>query len=80
MDFVVICRGIVSCQIHCEPIFLPLRVVLNFELERELLGFGAKITVLGPRILKKQMQKELTRAAEQYSVPVFTIKETCRVI
>lgn len=63
-----------------EGKIFSIRVVLNFELERELLGFGAKITVLGPRILQKQMQKELTRAAEQYSVPVFTIKETCRVI
>ncbi|SEJ80065.1 Predicted DNA-binding transcriptional regulator YafY, contains an HTH and WYL domains [Dyadobacter sp. SG02] len=43
-----------------------IRVVLNFELERELLGFGAKIEVLGPRILRKQIRQELARAAGHY--------------
>ncbi|MBO9617205.1 MAG: WYL domain-containing protein [Dyadobacter sp.] len=52
-----------------EGKIFSIRVVLNFELERELLGFGAKITVLGPRILKKQILDQLARAAEQYNVP-----------
>jgi len=52
-----------------EGKIFSIRVVLNFELERELLGFGAKITVFGPRILKKQILKQLTKAAEQYNVP-----------
>lgn len=45
-----------------------IRVVLNFELERELLGFGAKIKVLGPRILRKQIHEQLSQAAEQYKI------------
>jgi predicted DNA-binding transcriptional regulator YafY len=51
-----------------EGKIFSIRVVLNFELERELLGFGAKIKVLGPRILKKQIQQQLITAAEQYNV------------
>lgn len=43
-----------------------IRVVLNFELERELLGFGAKIKVLGPRILRKQIEEQLTMALNHY--------------
>lgn len=52
-----------------EGKIFSIRVVLNFELERELLGFGAKITVLGPRILRKQILGQLRRAAEHYNVP-----------
>ena len=44
-------------------------LVQAIELERELLGFGAKITVFGPRILKKQILEQLTRAAGQYNSP-----------
>jgi predicted DNA-binding transcriptional regulator YafY len=51
-----------------EGKIFSIRVVLNFELERELLGFGAKIKVLGPRILRKQIHEQLARAAEQYKV------------
>ena len=50
-----------------EGKIFSIRVVLNFELERELLGFGAKIKVLGPRILKKQIREQLIKAAEQYA-------------
>jgi predicted DNA-binding transcriptional regulator YafY len=45
-----------------------IRVILNFELERELLGFGAKLKVLGPRILVKQMKEQLRKTLENYSV------------
>ena len=43
-----------------------IKVVLNFELERELLGFGAKMRVLGPRILVKQMKEQLRKTLENY--------------
>ncbi len=42
------------------------RVILNFELERELLGFGAKIKVLGPRNLVKQIKEQLQKSMERY--------------
>lgn len=43
-----------------------IRVILNFELERELLGFGSKIKVLGPRILVKQVKAQLGLALGGY--------------
>jgi len=46
-----------------------IRVILNFELERELLGFGSKIRVLGPRILVKQMKQLLQKALDRYETP-----------
>jgi predicted DNA-binding transcriptional regulator YafY len=47
-----------------------IKVVLNFELERELLGFGSKIKVLRPRILVKQMKQTLKKASERYQEEV----------
>ncbi len=46
-----------------------IRVILNFELERELLGFGSRMRVLGPRILVKQIKKQLYETLESYKVP-----------
>jgi predicted DNA-binding transcriptional regulator YafY len=46
-----------------------IKVILNFELERELLGFGAKMRVLGPKILVKQIKAQLTKTLENYKVP-----------
>jgi predicted DNA-binding transcriptional regulator YafY len=43
-----------------------IHVILNFELERELLGFGAKIRVLKPRNLVAQMQAQLQKALDNY--------------
>lgn len=43
-----------------------IKVILNFELERELLGFGSKIKVLSPRILVKQMKENLAKSLERY--------------
>ena len=45
-----------------------IKVILNFELERELLGFGPKIRVLGPRILVKQMKQNLSAALNRYKL------------
>lgn len=44
-----------------------IQVILNFELERELLGFGAKMRVLGPRLLVKQIRKQLEMTLERYN-------------
>ena len=43
-----------------------IRVILNFELERELLGFGAKIKVLGPRFLRQTIKRQLEKALGHY--------------
>lgn len=43
-----------------------IRVVLNFELERELLGFGSRMKVLRPGILVKKIIKELNLTLERY--------------
>lgn len=43
-------------------------VVLNFELEREILGFGEAIKVLAPRLLKSKIQKRLKKTVAQYDV------------
>lgn len=49
-------------------IILRLDVVLNFELEREILGFGENIKVLGPRILSKKIEQRLNKAKNLYSI------------
>lgn len=43
-----------------------IRVIMNFELERELLGFGAKMRVLGPRMLITQIKKQLIKTLDNY--------------
>ena len=43
-----------------------IKVILNFELERELMGFGPKLKVLGPRVLVKNIKGQLKRALENY--------------
>ncbi len=49
-------------------VILQIEVVLNFELEREILGFGAQVKVLSPRILVKRIKEELERAVGLYEV------------
>jgi len=44
-----------------------IKVILNFELERELLGFGAKMRVIAPRILVKQIKAQLNKTMELYT-------------
>lgn len=57
-------------------IIIRLDVVLNFELERELLGFGECLTVLSPRKLKAQIGKRLIRAAENYQPKSQSVAES----
>jgi predicted DNA-binding transcriptional regulator YafY len=45
---------------------LRIDVVFNFELERELLGFGESIRVIAPESLRKQIQGRLRTALTQY--------------
>ena len=45
---------------------IRLDVTLNFELEREILGFGECIKVLGPKRLQLMIAKRLQQASEQY--------------
>jgi len=43
-----------------------INVIHNFELEKELLGFGEQLEVLAPRLLKKMMKKRLANALIKY--------------
>jgi len=45
-----------------------IKVILNFELERELLGFGSKLKVLRPRILVKQLKQNLAKTLSHYDL------------
>lgn len=47
-------------------IIIRLDVVPNFELEREILGFGESIKVLAPRLLQSRIKKRLDLASELY--------------
>ena len=43
-----------------------MEVVLNYELEKDLLGFGEGVKVLSPRILVHNMSKRLRQASQNY--------------
>lgn len=45
---------------------IRLDVVINFELEREILGFGESVKVLGPRLLQSRIRKRLEKASGNY--------------
>jgi len=49
-----------------EGKIFSIKVILNFELERELLGFGSKMRVLGPRLLVKQIKEQLRKTLGNY--------------
>lgn len=48
-------------------IVIVIQVVLNFELEREILGFGESMKVLSPRILVNKIKRRLEKASQVYS-------------
>ncbi|MDY8134628.1 WYL domain-containing protein [Aquimarina sp. 2201CG5-10] len=48
-------------------IIIKLKVHLNFELERLILGFGEAVEVLQPRHLRKRIRKKLEKAYELYN-------------
>jgi predicted DNA-binding transcriptional regulator YafY len=47
-------------------IMIRIDVVLNFELEREILGFGECMKVVSPRLLATKVRKRLASAVTQY--------------
>lgn len=48
-------------------IIIRIDVVLNFELEKEILGFGECCKVLSPRNLQSRIMKRLEKAISQYT-------------
>ncbi|HEY0612825.1 MAG TPA: WYL domain-containing protein [Chitinophaga sp.] len=53
---------------EADGITIRIDVVLNFELEREILGFGDYVKVLYPRILASRIKKRLDTAAGYYDL------------
>ncbi|OQP65904.1 WYL domain-containing protein [Niastella vici] len=47
-------------------IIIRIDVVMNFELEREILGFGECMKVLAPRLLASKIKARLSKAKEWY--------------
>lgn len=60
-------------------IIIRIDVVLNFELEKEILGFGECVKVLSPRNLKARIEKRLARAYHQYLEAVVLTKDITTV-
>jgi hypothetical protein len=46
--------------------FFRINVILNYELEREILGFGECVKVHAPRLLVAAIRKRLSKAIEKY--------------
>ncbi|MBX7227214.1 MAG: WYL domain-containing protein [Chitinophagales bacterium] len=49
-----------------EALIISINVVINFELEREILGYGESVKVLSPRALKSRIINKFKMALEQY--------------
>ena len=47
-------------------IIFSIRVILNFELEREILCFGSRIRIFGPKNLRKRIVEQLKLALDFY--------------
>jgi predicted DNA-binding transcriptional regulator YafY len=50
-----------------DGMIIRIDVVMNFELEREILGFGECMKVIYPRILAARIKKRLNKAIEGYT-------------
>ncbi|MFC6998872.1 WYL domain-containing protein [Rufibacter roseus] len=60
-------------------IIVQLQVQLNFELEREIMGFGDCVKVLKPERLKRRIQDKMKNAAELYEKELNLIElESCK--
>lgn len=59
---------------------IRLDVVLNFELEREILGFGECIEVLSPIRFRNRIASRLARAQRQYASPDSDNKPSARLV
>jgi predicted DNA-binding transcriptional regulator YafY len=53
-------------QFEDGSIHIQLRLHLNYELERLILGFGDSIEVLHPKLLRKRIKRKLKSALENY--------------
>jgi predicted DNA-binding transcriptional regulator YafY len=49
-----------------EGIAVTIEVILNYELEREILGFGECITVIKPKKLRERIESKLKKAVANY--------------
>jgi len=49
-----------------DGIFFSIEVIWNFELERELLGFGEKLEILAPKRLVGKIQSRLKNTLQKY--------------
>lgn len=47
-------------------LIIRIDVIPNFELEREILGFGENVEVLGPRNLKRLIQNRIKKQNRLY--------------
>lgn len=56
---------------NAEGIIIRIDVVLNFELQREILGFGECMQMLAPRQPVTKIRKRLQRSAEQFDAPPY---------
>ncbi len=45
---------------------VSVRLHLNYELERLILGFGESVQVISPKVLKRRIQSKLRKALKQY--------------
>lgn len=57
-----------------ESMIFSIEVVWNFELEREILGFGESIRVLSPKRLVRRIYSRLKRSAENYHTSIERFK------
>lgn len=48
-------------------LIIRIDVIPNFELEREILGFGENLVVLGPRRLKQRIKKRVEKMQKNYN-------------
>ncbi|BAV10024.1 Predicted DNA-binding transcriptional regulator YafY, contains an HTH and WYL domains [Filimonas lacunae] len=53
-------------------IIIRIEVVLNFELEREILGFGECMKVLSPRLLASKIKKRIAASMDRYDAAAQT--------
>jgi len=53
-------------QMEDGSVLFSLDVVLNYELERDLLGYGEGVTVLSPDHLVEKLRKRLSESVENY--------------
>lgn len=48
-----------------DGLIIRIDVIPNFELEREILGFGESIEILGPKRLKQQIQRRVAKMVQK---------------